>query len=78
MNRSPFRGAARYRVSAASAKWPPAPDAPPNVVWLILDTVRLDRLSCYGCDRPTTPFLDRLAAESDLYDRAYAYIREHY
>jgi arylsulfatase A-like enzyme len=39
----------------------------PNVVLVLVDTLRGDRLSCYGHGRPTTPILDRLAAESTLY-----------
>jgi arylsulfatase A-like enzyme len=39
-----------------------APAGPPDVLFLSVDTVRADRLSCYGYERPTTPELDRLAA----------------
>jgi arylsulfatase A-like enzyme len=35
-----------------------------NVVIVLLDTLRADRLSCYGHDRPTSPHIDRWAAES--------------
>jgi arylsulfatase A-like enzyme len=42
----------------------------PNIVLIVLDTTRADRLSCYGYDRPTTPNLDLLAAESILYTDA--------
>jgi len=41
-----------------------------NIVLIVLDTTRVDRLSCYGYDRPTTPNLDLLAAESILYTDA--------
>jgi arylsulfatase A-like enzyme len=40
---------------------------PPNVVLLVLDTVRADRLGCYGHAGAATPFLDGLAAEADRY-----------
>jgi arylsulfatase A-like enzyme len=43
----------------------------PNVIVVLLDTMRADRLGTYGAPRPT-PFLDRLAAGSLVYDRAYA------
>ena len=33
----------------------------PNVLLIVLDTVRADRLSLYGYERPTTPNLERLA-----------------
>ncbi len=38
-----------------------------NVVWFCLDTLRADHLSCYGYWRPTSPTLDRLAAEGVLF-----------
>lgn len=49
---------------------PPGP--PPNVLLVVLDTVRADALSCYGNPRPTTPNLDRLAGEGVRFDNAYA------
>jgi arylsulfatase A-like enzyme len=39
----------------------PGPHRAPNVVLIVIDTVRADRLSCYGYDRPTTPRIDRLS-----------------
>lgn len=44
----------------------------PNVVLITLDTTRADRLGCYGYGRPTSPNLDRLAADSVVYTRAVA------
>jgi arylsulfatase A-like enzyme len=40
---------------------------PPPVVLIVLDTIRADHLSCYGYARPTSPNLDRFAAQADLY-----------
>lgn len=34
----------------------------PNVVLVVIDTLRADRVACYGYPRPTTPRLDALAA----------------
>lgn len=42
----------------------------PNVLWIVLDTVRADHLSSYGYARPTTPNIDALAQESTRYTRA--------
>jgi arylsulfatase A-like enzyme len=46
----------------------------PNVVLITLDTTRADYLSCYGhpgvSGQPTTPNLDRLAAEGTRFARA--------
>ena len=47
----------------------PAPGAP-NVLLIILDTVRSLDLNIYGYQRPTTPFLERLAARSVLFEHA--------
>ena len=43
------------------------PREPPNVILLVMDTVRADHLSCYGYDRPTTPGLKAFAAGADRY-----------
>ncbi len=43
-----------------------------GVLLVSLDTLRADRLGCYGYDRPTSPFLDRLAGESVLFESVYA------
>ena len=44
----------------------------PDIVVLLLDAARADRLSPYGCRRDTTPFLDELAEESTVFERAYS------
>ena len=46
--------------------------AAPNVILIVLDTLRADHLSCYGYPHPTTPNLDRFAREATLYEQAYA------
>jgi arylsulfatase A-like enzyme len=38
-------------------------DRPPNVLLISLDTLRADRLGCYGYERPTSPTLDGIAAQ---------------
>jgi arylsulfatase A-like enzyme len=43
----------------------------PNVLLISLDTLRADHLGCYGYERETSPFLDRLARESIVYERAF-------
>jgi len=43
----------------------------PNVLLISLDTLRADHLGCYGYPRETSPFLDRLAAQSILFERAF-------
>jgi len=53
---------------AAEAATPAGPD----VVIVVIDTLRADHLSLYGHDRPTSPRLDALAAEGLWFERAYA------
>jgi arylsulfatase A-like enzyme len=47
-------------------------DDRPNIVLIVMDTTRFDRLSAYGYDRPTTPALDQIASEGVLFTRAHA------
>jgi len=44
----------------------------PNIAVLLFDTLRADHLSCYGYDRETTPFIDSVAADSSVYERAFS------
>lgn len=47
------------------------PDAP-NVLFIVLDTVRAKSMSLYGYPRPTTPNLEALAASGVLFMNAFA------
>lgn len=42
----------------------------PNFVVVCLDTLRADRLGCYGYDRPTSPGLDAFAERGVLFENA--------
>ena len=55
------------RAQAALTK--PTPGAP-NVLLIVLDTVRADRLSMYGYNRDTTPNLARLAERGVIFSEA--------
>lgn len=44
----------------------------PNILLIVLDTTRRDRLSVYGNARETSPHLDTFAAEATVFDRAVA------
>ncbi|MEO0825064.1 MAG: sulfatase [Cyanobacteria bacterium J06635_15] len=46
--------------------------ARPDILFIVLDTQRADRLSCYGYDKPTSPHIDAFAAESTLFKSAIA------
>ena len=56
---------AMARLSAA------APNAP-NVLLIVLDTVRAQSLSLYGYARRTTPTLEQLAERATVFDMAFA------
>jgi arylsulfatase A-like enzyme len=43
-----------------------------NVLLVVLDTHRFDRMSAYGYSRPTTPNLDSFASESLFFEKAIA------
>ena len=49
-----------------------AAEEPPNVILISIDTLRADRLGCYGYERPTSPHLDELAAGGVRFARAYS------
>ncbi len=44
--------------------------APPNVLIVLLDTLRPDHLGCYGSPRPTSPHLDALAQGASVFENA--------
>jgi len=68
--------AASFLRDAREAAWrrvgPVPPPAARNVLLIVLDTVRADRLSLHGYDRDTTPHLKRLAGESTVFAQARA------
>ena len=83
MRRTIVRGAiVLVVVAAATEAWPIAaeryalsrlpapPQNAPNVLFIVLDTVRAENLSLYGYKRPTTPGLERLARDSATFDFA--------
>jgi arylsulfatase A-like enzyme len=45
---------------------------PPNVLMIVIDTLRADRLAAYGNTRAVTPFLDDLAKRGTVFRKAYA------
>jgi glucan phosphoethanolaminetransferase (alkaline phosphatase superfamily) len=58
-----------WLVKRAATRTPSAParaEAPPDIVLVLLESVRADHLSVYGYQRETTPNLDRWAAQPDV------------
>jgi len=69
-------GVSRARAGEARPFWgearlvyPPA-RPPQNVLLISVDTLRADRLGCYGYGRPTSPRMDGLAAEGIRFQQA--------
>jgi arylsulfatase A-like enzyme len=58
-------------VALAGSACRPAPERR-NLIVISIDSLRADHVGCYGYAAPTTPSLDRLAAEGVVFRRAYA------
>lgn len=56
--------------SARPRPLPPGDPSRPDIVLISVDTLRADHLSAWGYSRPTSPFLDQLAAEGTRYEHA--------
>ncbi len=65
-------GGAALLVGAAGCTEPEPEPALRGVVLIVLDTLRADRLGCYGYGRPTSPHLDRLAGRGVRFEQAVA------
>jgi len=62
-------------TAAGATHGAPAPEAKPakpNILLLSVDTLRADRLSLYGNEHPTSPFIAELAGEGLRFEHAYA------
>ncbi|UCC41725.1 MAG: sulfatase-like hydrolase/transferase [Candidatus Aminicenantes bacterium] len=61
-------------VSSSALLGDPIPKAKNklNVLLITIDTLRADRLSCYGSQHPETPNIDDLAERGVLFSRAFA------
>ena len=44
----------------------------PNIIFIMVDTLRVDHVGCYGYDLPVTPNIDAFAAESTRFSLGYA------
>jgi len=52
----------------------PTNDSPPNLLLVVIDTCRVDRLSLYGYDQPTTPNLKKLGAGAVVFEQAVSHV----
>ena len=62
----------RWVEHRALAQLPPATTQTPNVLLIVLDTVRAKSMSLYGYSRSTTPSLERLAKRGVVFERAFS------
>jgi arylsulfatase A-like enzyme/Flp pilus assembly protein TadD len=63
---------AATQPSQATAQPTGGPMKPTNIVFITLDTVRADRLHCYGNAKIKTPTIDGLASSGVLFEKAVA------
>jgi arylsulfatase A-like enzyme len=42
----------------------------PNILLIVADSLRADHLGCYGYKRPTSPYIDKFAAEAVVFEKA--------
>ena len=49
-----------------------APPDTPNILLIVIDTLRSDHLSSYGYERSTSPTIDRLAAQGVLFENTFS------
>lgn len=67
-----IQGSAWLGERFALARLPTPPRQTPNVLVLVVDTLRADHLSTYGYARKTSPNVDRLARLGVLFENAYS------
>lgn len=67
--RTPLYLAALTAAPAALAQ--PAPDAKPNVIYIIMDDLGYGELGCYGQQKIETPHIDQLAREGLRFTQHY-------
>jgi arylsulfatase A-like enzyme/Flp pilus assembly protein TadD len=73
MNTRPFAaGVAAFALAVAAAARPAA-GSDVNLLLVTVDTIRTDRLGCYGSKLLDTPSIDGLAAKGILFERAFAH-----
>ncbi|HEY7096057.1 MAG TPA: sulfatase [Terriglobales bacterium] len=65
-----IEGGHKLAEQGALVKLPPPKAGAPNVLVVVVDTLRADHLSCYGYARPTSLNLDRMAKQGVLFENA--------
>jgi len=62
----------RERVAASNLPQTRGSEPTPNILLIVMDTVRADHLSLQGYERETDPTLKRIASEGVMFENAYA------
>lgn len=65
-----IQGGTWINEKVKTANLPTAPPTYPNILVIVVDTLRADHLSAYGYFRQTSPFIDRLAREGVRFEMA--------
>jgi len=60
LSSNPTEGASKPSTSA--------PEGAPNILFVLVDTLRADHLSCYGYQRNTSPVMDSIAEQGLLFE----------
>ncbi len=61
-----------FPTLAACSRAPDADRSRPNVLVIAIDTLRADKLGCYGGARGLTPNIDRLASQGARFEHAFS------
>jgi arylsulfatase A-like enzyme len=67
-----IQGGRWAKERSATANLPKTDASSPNVLVIVVDTLRADHVSAYGYPRLTTPNLDKLASQGVLFENAIA------
>ena len=67
-----IQGALWLQERIATARLPAASPNSPNILVVLVDTLRADHLASYGYSRSTSPNVDRLAQQGVLFENAIA------
>ena len=57
-------------MTTACGQVPPEPSTRPNIIIVLVDTLRADHMSTYVYDRPTSPYLDEFASGAVVFEHA--------
>jgi arylsulfatase A-like enzyme len=67
-----IEGGKRLHDFFSTSHLPAAAPGSPNILLIVIDTLRADHVSSYGYSRPTTPQIDQLANHGVLFENAIA------